>query len=189
MPRPKVRFDILAEDAECEFFARKSLEARGVTRHEYRIVPRPASGSGKKWVTDTYPDFVKSLRSRRYQKNLVLIVVTDADELTVAARCRELAHSLQDSELSERVASDRIVLWIPRWHIETWHLYFNGHVVDELTGYKHEFNRHIKYSHRKTTVDRFIEAYRCFLQDNNDKAGDLLESIETAFREARQIPL
>ena len=131
-----VRFMVLSEDRTLERFVRECLHALGVQTHEIRFLSSPASrGSAKQWIDREYPAQVQAHRRRSFE-NIALVVATDADEQTVKERVQRLADVLQEADREARASQEQIAIWAPKWHIETWLLSLNGHVVDEETNYK-----------------------------------------------------
>ncbi len=187
MASRKVRFDVLAEDANTARFAERVLREFGFTRRDIRVQSFQGSGSGKQWITTNYPRFVKEFRSRNYQKNLMLIVITDADEQTIEHRAQQLDASLRNSDLKQRDNTDQVVLWIPRWHIETWYLYFNGFDVVETKRYKDQFKKHIgkEALKLKTCHGGFVGECRKFKPSPDTLQS--LPSLLTAYEESQAL--
>ncbi len=183
MASRKVRLNVLAEDSRTRRFAERVLQEFGFRRHDFNVQSFKGSGSGKQWVTKSYPRFVKELRSRNYQKNLMLIVITDADEQTIVHRAQQLDASLRNSDLKQRNSTDRVILWIPRWHIETWYLYFNGFDVVETERYKNQFKKQIGKEALKTCHAGFVKECRSF-QSSPDTLPSL-PSLLTAYKESQ----
>lgn len=115
-----VRFLILVEDRKLERFVRECLYALGVHTREIRVVDYlEGRGSAKQRIDREYPVQVQAYR-RRCSENIALIVGTDADEQTVQQRISRLGQVLRQAELEPRASDERIAIWVPRWHIETW---------------------------------------------------------------------
>ncbi len=175
-----VRVTIVVEDERLERFSRNVLLEFGFNRHELRVVPYPVGrGSAKDWVEKQYPTEVRVLRSKAYQK-LALLVGTDADERSVAERLSSLAHALQDQDLPARMDDERIVIWVPKWNIETWMLYFLGDPRDEDHDYKHD----VKKPDFAVLAKAFATEYRQF---NDDDSMDTLPSLRVAYGETERL--
>ncbi|MDE2505625.1 MAG: hypothetical protein KGM43_00290, partial [Planctomycetota bacterium] len=84
-------------------------------------------------VRVTYPDEV---RKARRKSSRALVVVVDADMEEVAFRHTRLDGELKLNELVPRDKGERIVVLVPRRHIETWIHYLNGNSVEEEQDYK-----------------------------------------------------
>lgn len=109
-------------------------------------------------------------------------MITDADELTVQDRCQQLDNALGKTGQSKRSTDDRIVLWIPKWHIETWYLYFNTTGVVETREYKAEFRKQIASAERENCHQGFVGEYRSFLASS--EALTSMPSLRAANRES-----
>lgn len=113
---------ILCEDLQASCLLYRYLRhERGYAR--VRVLPLPA-GCGSQYVRERFPAEVKI--QRRSSVAQVLVVHTDADNLTVQQRQQELAQSLQQSGEKSREVSEQIALVIPRWETETWLHHFRG---------------------------------------------------------------
>jgi hypothetical protein len=64
-----------------------------------------------------------------------LVVLTDADAMTVAARIATLEQALRAANLPPRGSTEAIALFVPRRNIETWLAYLAGDNVDEEREY------------------------------------------------------
>jgi hypothetical protein len=129
MGKRGVRIVVIVEDEALDRFARSALGALGFDSRDYRILPeypKGGLGSGKKWVTDSYVVEVRTLRKKNYQRNIGILVGTDANELTVAARAAQLDAALAEMGLEVRNDLERVAIWIPRWSIETWGVALTG---------------------------------------------------------------
>lgn len=129
MPIRRARWVILGEDLHHLNFVYHWLLARGVPRGAIFMRDPPAGRrAGEQHVRTNLPVELASLR-RRAGEAIVLIVVTDADTLTVEQRVATLG----DDVAGQR---ERVVLLIPRRNIETWIAALQGEPVDEVTDYK-----------------------------------------------------
>lgn len=132
MPIRRARWVILGEGLQDLNFAYHWLRARNVPRGTIeKRVPLAGRCSGEQHVRAQLPIELARLRSRAGEA-IVLIVITDADSLTVEQRVA----TLDDAVAHDR---ERVVLLIPRRNLETWIAYFHGHAVDESTDYKQRF--------------------------------------------------
>lgn len=176
-----VRFTVLVEDRALERFVRECLYALGVHTREIRFLPFPAGrGSAKQWINREYPIQVRAHR-RRSSENIVLIVGTEADEQTVQRRLQSLANALEAAGVPARTSEEKICIWVPRWHIETWLLFLNGHQVDESTNLKDQ----AREADIKTAAREFVRRFRQWVHDPT--AEQLLPSIISGFEETRRI--
>ncbi len=176
-----VRFTVLVEDRALERFVRECLYALGVHTREIRIVEFLAGrGSAKQWIDREYPVQVQAHR-RRSSENIALIVGTDADEQTVQQRVQRLTEVLQEAGREPRSLQERIAIWVPRWNIETWLLYLNGHEVNEVANYKGQA-REVDI---KAAAREFVRRFQQFIRGTS--AEDHLPSLVAAFEETKRI--
>ena len=125
---------VLAEDRAGMRFVEQYLRSIGVDSRAIRSLHAPPGrGSGKQWVTTTYPAEVRGFREKKNHVWKVLLVVTDADELRTRERADELASALAGAGLAPRADEERIALVIPKWEIETWaeHLLTGAPVTED----------------------------------------------------------
>lgn len=135
----KANVVILCEGLKDYNFARRALMALG-WKHR-RFTPQYTSmaggGAGESFVRNRYAQEVRQQRSRQ---GVVLLVMIDADNKTVAYRSDQLARSLRNAKLRPRDLHDKIAHWIPKRNLETWvHLYADRH-TDEQTDYKNKIS-------------------------------------------------
>jgi hypothetical protein len=134
----RVRVAVLCEDADHERFARHYLRGRGVdiSRH-FRALPLAQSqGSGEQAVRIGYASAVQAHRSKAHDASVSLIVITDADHLTIPQRRKTLDDALDTGGQLPRQPTERIAILIPKRNIETWVAHLNGGAVDETVDYK-----------------------------------------------------
>ncbi len=179
-----VRVILLVEDETLERFARTVLRYLGFSKHELRPCPFPVGKNAKQWVTQDYPNQVQAQRREANHQRIALLVGTDADELTVQKRCDALAVSLSAANVLKRKVDECIVLWIPKWHVETWILHLSRVHVNENQSYKHE---------AKAKVPDFDEIgrefVRLFRESQENWAASVLPSLKVAFQETKRLGL
>lgn len=128
-----IKVTLLCEDKQTESFARRFLFRRGFHHREILALPLPCGNqSGEQWVRCQYPRQLKAIRSR---KGTFLVVIADADNLTVKARKNELNQECKRQEVQVRTPKDPVIMAIPRRNIETWLAYLDGTEVDEKATY------------------------------------------------------
>jgi hypothetical protein len=114
---------ILAEDQEQQILARRYIQ-RASPQIARRIRPIDLPGSkqcGSQYVREQFPIQVKECRSRNGRKaSCMLVVLTDADDLTTARREKELHEALADDGQSPVKQEEMIIIFIPKWQVETW---------------------------------------------------------------------
>lgn len=94
-----------------------------------RKLPLPSGrGCGSQYVRLQFPGQVAACRGR-HASNL-LIVITDADNLSAAERERTLCDELaRNNQLP--IGVEPIVILVPKWQVETWVKCLHGHPVRE----------------------------------------------------------
>ena len=128
-----VRIVLLCEDNQTDSFVRRFLKHRNFTHRDIRTLPLPhGSQSGEQWVRQRYPDQLKAIRGKQ---QAYLLIVIDADNLTVGARRAQLDLECQNKRVALRTAEDPAILIIPRRNIETWFAYLDGSDVNEQQSY------------------------------------------------------
>jgi hypothetical protein len=184
-----VRITIVVEDEALERFTRNVLMAIGFSRHELTVSPYPVGrGSAKDWVDQQYVAEVRKLRARPGE-NVGLVVGTDADELTLPARHSRLAESLTRAAVAARKTDERIVLWIPKWNVETWILLLTGDRHDEngvLRGEDRNYKHQAKKPDFAAVAGQFIDQYRAI---RDGKPVPTLPSLHAAYVETQRLKL
>ena len=181
--RSPVRLTLLVEDRRHERFTRMVCKQLGFDPRKMIVAPYLVGrGSAKQRVTQTIPVFVRQHRSRSgHQKDIALLVVTDADELEVAARRNQLDDALNAAGITPRAADERIVLWIPKWHIETWLKHFAGEVVVEAEPYSYKASP----QKERDGADGFFREYQPWKTDPQKLAT--LPSLKEAYKESERL--
>ncbi len=135
MPGPS-QIILLIEDSLHRQFIHRYLQRVGIARHALRFVESPSgAGSAEHWVTKQFPVEVKACQIR--QAATKLIVLIDADILTVQQRTQQLDQALTEAAI-QTVDRDeaKIGRLIPRRNIETWILALIEKSVNEEIDYK-----------------------------------------------------
>lgn len=135
MSRAGVRMTILCEDRQQDAFVRRFLEKLGFHHREIRVPPYPkGSQSAEQWVRECFSDELRAYRSKKGE-NIGLIVITDADAMTVKERIKSLDDQCTQNRVLPRQPQERVVFIIPKRNIETWLAYLRGESVNETTSY------------------------------------------------------
>lgn len=149
---------VLCEDKAHEVFAKRFLKRWGVKPRAIRVKRYPAEGkgSGKKHVDDHISIEADLLRSR--QASTILLVIRDADELSVD----QAKSHLEAKILPQRNDHEQIALIIPKWEIETWIAYLNGENVDEADkgAYKNKYGKISESRDAHPFIDNLAENCR-----------------------------
>ncbi|MDI1428814.1 hypothetical protein [Polyangium sorediatum] len=128
---------VLCEDLQGWVFARRMLLAMGyengrIRLSRYKYPAKGGGGSGEQHVRERYPDELRAYRPRAARTKTTLVVLTDADKLTVPQRRKTLEDALEKKALAPRGPEERVALLVPKWEIETWiHFFLDGTTVDE----------------------------------------------------------
>ena len=178
----KFRLTLLVEDQRHERFARMVCSQFGIAARNMRVVAHPVGrGSGKQWVTQQYPEWVRKQRSKNHQQTIALLIVTDVDELTSTIRRAQLAESLKLNAIDARTPNERIVLWLPKWRVETWLKHFAGEAVDEVTKYSHR----VSADKERAAALKFFEEFQQFQLEPDQLTT--LPSLRDAYEETTRL--
>ena len=100
-----------------------------------------ARGSAEQWVRERYERTMRSFRSRHRQgRNLIFLVMIDADNRTVPERKRAVERDVQ------RLAEEPVAIFVPKRNIESWMAYLDGNLRDgdeigEEENYKNQYGK------------------------------------------------
>lgn len=179
MPRRGVRLILLCEDDEHRRFAHRVFLGLGVRRHELRFFVSPTGrGAADRWVRQRYPEEVRAHRRRASSQSVGLLVVIDADQQTVEHRHRQLSNELTEAHLPVRSSNERIVIWVPKRHIETWIAYLSDQ-VSQAVNERDDYKKRVRDANYRPPAERFIQLYR----DTENRPSTLLPSLFHAFVE------
>lgn len=171
---------VLAEDSRHQRFVRRFLGELGYRRDHIRTLPLAnGRGSGEQRVRETDAAEVAALRRRNARAATALVVVIDADMLTVARRSDSFAEALVEQNLSARRDDESIAHLIPKRNIETWILCLGGDAVNEESDYK---TRDLTGLVIRDAADEFFRRSR-------SSAEPSIPSLDVALVEARRIPV
>ncbi len=118
---------VLCEDKAHEVFVKRFLKKGwSIKPRAIRVLPYPnGKGSGKNYVVDNISLEAEALRRRH--ASTILLVIQDADELSVD----QVKSNFDAKLLPPRNNNEPIAYIIPKWHIQTWIAYLDGENVDE----------------------------------------------------------
>jgi len=123
---------ILAEDQEHQNLVWHYLKHCSAYKKEMgrvRRLPLPGGrGCGSQYVRQQFPRHVAACRGRTASN--LLIVITDADNISAAERERTLCDELTRNN-QPAIGEDPIVILVPKWQVETWVKCLLGHAVQE----------------------------------------------------------
>ncbi len=129
---------ILCEDKAHEVFVNHFLKRWGVKPRAIRVPPYPnGRGSAKKHVEDNISPEAEALRRRH--PSTILLVIQDADELSID----QIKSNLDAKLSSPRDDHEPIAYIIPKWHIQSWIAYLDGKSVNETDKdtYKNKYGK------------------------------------------------
>ncbi len=133
MKGSRVEVVLLCEDEQTACFGRRFLRERGFQNRQLRELVAPAGkGSGEQWVRESLPGELRALRSARSR---ALIVLTDADTITVEKRKKTLEVKCSEEKVPWRGPQEPVMVLVPARNIETWLAYLRGETVDESRVY------------------------------------------------------
>ena len=135
------QYQILCEDVQMRGFILSFLGAQDIKSQKVRVRNYPCGkGCGEAFVRRELPGEVKILHATNYIRK-VLIVCSDADNLSVDKRIKLLLQNIENDYIKLDRAIEPIVFWIPKRQIETWIHFLNGESVDEMESFAHDGNR------------------------------------------------
>jgi hypothetical protein len=133
MPNLSSNVVILAEDQEHQNLVWHYLKKCPLYKKAMRKVRKVALPgnrmSGSQYVREQFPIQVAACRGR-HAKTL-LIVITDADNLSVAEREQTLHRELSQHNFDAVGTDEPIILFVPKWQVETWVKCLLGEIVRE----------------------------------------------------------
>lgn len=132
------RMVLLCEDDLQERLTKAYLKRCGLSSLPPEVVSRVASreqqGGNYAWVLAQFPKELHACRQRRAKT--LLIVLIDADDLSVEERRRQLLEKVRSAGLDQFGPDEPAVLLIPKRHIETWVRALQSETVTEDGNYK-----------------------------------------------------
>ena len=183
MSKNCIQIVLLCEDKQQLVFARHFLEKRGFDKRKIIPLIPSVAQSGEQFVRESYLSEVKKYRQKCNHLAIALIVMTDADNLSVQQRLNQLSSILQENNLANRQKEEAIAVIIPKRNIETWIGYLKGEKVNEED--KKTYNKFVKESDCKPYSENLAE--RCQQQEKLEDAPDSLNIACQEFQ--RLLPL
>lgn len=163
------KYVILCEDKLMACYIRRFLREQGINGRKISTIALPANGCGEQYVRLQFPRYLRGLRSKNFDAN-VLVVVIDADRESCTKRKKQLKDACTASNVALWSKDDKLLLFVPKRNIETWIKHFNGDVVDENDDYAHFLNGHESdcYPAAKKMSDAFSCSFSCKLPSLQD---------------------
>ena len=168
---------LLCEDEEHQRLAWHAFRRLGRQNRVLRILVCPSGrGAAESWVRQHYAEEVKLHRRKASsQEGLALVVMIDADQQTVEYRHQQFADGLAEAGLEGRSSLERIIIWVPKRHVETW-------VADLLQGGANEeddYKNAMRDADYRLAAERFVE--RC--RNSASRPPGSLNSMSRAIEE------
>ena len=136
MSRP-AEIVLLCEDRQQETFVRRFLKghsgprAREVSRRLRVEMAHPGRGAADHYVLERYPHEVAAYRRQSAKRETRLLVMIDGDSAGVGGRTQQFDQACRDHRIEPRKDSERILILVPTWNIETWLSWLTGREVEE----------------------------------------------------------
>ena len=126
-----VRIVLLCEDRQHETFVRRFLLRHGWNLRDFRVELSPhGRGSAEQFVREQFPRELQAIRAKG-DENVRLIVMIDGDDKGVNIRRDTLNAACEAQSITAPGATDKVLICVPTWNIETWFAFLDGHEVDE----------------------------------------------------------
>ena len=169
----KYHYTVLCEDAQTRTFVLQFLKIQGITVRRIRVNMSPAGQScGSEFIRQQYPTEMNLLARKNYLR-LTLIVVSDADMMSVEERIRFIESKSDNTDFDRE--KEPIIFWIPKRQIENWIHFFRNGNTDENTDYRHTG----KPEMCKTEASKFSD----YLCDIGEEYSTILPSLVFAKNE------
>jgi hypothetical protein len=176
---------LLCEDETHERLTKAYLKACGHKNPERfvrsLVASRMQHGGNVGWVLDEFPKQLHACRQRQKKARTLLIVLVDADKLTVEARRRQLLGRVKSAGLEEFGKSEPAAILIPKRHIETWVSALLGDAVTETEDCK------IRRKLRKEEIRRAAETLDEWSRPNATPGTTCVPSLLEALPEWNKI--
>ena len=112
-------------------FIRRFLRADGWELRDFRVVVSPSGrGSAEQFVRERFPGELHTVRTKR-REQAYLVVMVDGDRGGVTARNTSLVTACTEQGIPPPGDTEKVLVCVPTWNIETWMAYLDGDPVDE----------------------------------------------------------
>ncbi len=153
---------VLCEDRAHWHFIREFFMLRGWNPRKLQLVIAPMGrGAAEQWVRKRYAREIKACRSKMQYRNIMLVVMIDADRKTVAERKNQLNNSyeMRGAGQKQRTDEERIAIFVPKRNIETWFCFLDRENPDETNDYKTSYRNARPTHFAKILSDRCRQKY------------------------------
>jgi len=119
---------VLAEDKRQKQLLYRFLVAAGIGPHQMTIEVSPSGqGSAELWIRKNFARQAEKCRARNARAATGMLVMMDADALSVQEHWNELDAALAaENQPAYNPTSDPIARLIPKWSVETWILFLSS---------------------------------------------------------------
>ncbi len=136
MSTRRVQIVLLCEDSQHDVFMRRFLQKMGWNNRSLKPKISPSGeGSAEQWVREQFLNELIIYRERQAKAASALIVMIDADLLTLRDRIKDFQNECASQSIPFRRATEAVAIAIPKRNIETWIHFLNGTQVNEETPY------------------------------------------------------
>ena len=131
---------VICEDQRHQSFINFYLKEWPVEVGETEFLRCPRGvGSAELWVRQMFYRELPQFRLARAKRRVALLLVVDADTMTVAARNRQLLNTIAEGGLDPVGSDEAVAILIPKRNVETWIVCLGlGDAVDELRDYRND---------------------------------------------------
>ena len=184
---------VIVEDRRQQQFLYRFLVKSGIHPRKIEIEQsREGRGSAKQWVSNRFAWAVEACRLRNAKAATSLLVMMDADQLTVSQCIGSLDAALaaaKQPKLDPTV--DRIARLIPKWSIETWIIYLSSQgVVRPPIGEDRSFKDSKSPEQWNELIPTAAEALYKWTKNIASRPESLLDSLQRGLDEIpRALPL
>lgn len=173
---------VVCEDQEHQNLVRRYLIRVGHASRSIRFY-LPQQGSGSQYVRQQFPRQIAACRSILGRgTRAFLILMTDADNLTVLLRERTLHDELVHAGGAPIGPTEPVVILIPKWQVETWIKCLLGIAMDE------EDQRSDQPPVTADDIKHAASALYGWTRPNATPSGTCVPSLEAAIPRWRRIP-
>ena len=173
---------VLAEDEHHRMLIYRYLRGCHFKRNEMRIQQFPSGqGSAEGWVRKEFVKETNVYRSRQARARTALIVMIDADALTVQDRLNQLDQALTNSGKQTIGDTEQIARLVPKRNVETWILCLHEQPVNEDSNYKSTRNDW------NELIPSAAETLCQWTRSNAEPPDHCVSSLRTGVRELKRL--
>ncbi|HLX65190.1 MAG TPA: hypothetical protein VKX17_28235 [Planctomycetota bacterium] len=187
MSKDAVFITLLYEDVQHRSFASRFLKERKFdTRKLREVAIKPGKGSAEQFVREQFIKELKWFRARSSRAATCLIVIADADKLTVQDRLDWFEKICRDEPIQFRTPTEKFAFIIPKRNIETWLAYLRGEEVVELAA--DDQDKYPKYKKEESRCQPQVEKLAAMCR-RGKLEGNPPPSLQSACAEFQRLGL